>query len=134
MFKQHTDPSVLVNEGAPTKKEIEDSIKSFDIEPNFTDITYEQWTLRLALYGKAYYHYKDTMSGTNKDCNMSFFMDKVGDEELARSLGMWTIEKTAPDMVIFWREFYGNRGKKEYEELAVKVDFRPEIKSMLKNY
>ena len=118
----------------PTKKEIADNIKSFDIKPNPTDVTWEQWILRLALYGKKYYHYKDTMSGTNQDCGLSLFLDKIGDEELARTQGVWEVEKTAPDTVIFWREFYGNTGKKEYEELAVKVDFRPEIKQMLKNY
>jgi hypothetical protein len=118
----------------PNKKEMEDNIKSFDIFPNFTDVTWERWTLRLSLYGKQYYHYKDTMSRTNKDCNAVFFLNKLGDEELVRTLGAWNPEKIAPDTVILWREFYGNNGQKQYEELSVKVDFRPEIKKLLKSY
>lgn len=128
-------PKSTIREGwEPSRKEMEDNIKSFDIFPNFTDVTWERWTLRLSLYGKQYYHYRDTMSRQNKDVNAVFFLNRLGDEELVRSLGMWTPEKTAPDTVIFWREFYGNDGQKQYEELAVKVDFRPEIKKLLKSY
>ena len=118
----------------PSKKEIEDSIKSFDIMPNPTDVTWEQWVLRLALYGKKYFHYRDTMSGTNQDITLSTFLDKIGDEELVRTLGQWEIEKVAADKVVFWREFYGNSGRKESEEIEVYMDFRPEIKKMLKSY
>ena len=136
LSKQNIQPSVPVNEDLdyPTKKEIEASIKSFNIMPNLTDVTSAGWVIRLGLYGKPRFHYKDTASGVNKDCGFTSFLDKVGDKELIRTLGIWNVEKPEYDTVIFWREFYGNSGKKEYEELEVKVDFRPEIKQVLKNY
>ena len=122
-------------EWMPTKREMSDNIKTFDIMPNVTDVTIESWYLRLALYGKVKFHYRDTMTQTNKDCSFTFFLQTVtGEQELIRTMGAWSPEKTAYNAVTFSREFYGHTGKKEREEFTMKIEYRPELEKILKNY
>lgn len=123
--------SALVEGLFDTKKEIEANIKSFNVMPNVTDVSFESWILRLSLYGKISYHYRNTEKRENGDTNFNKFMDVMDRDHVLKTLGEWDVEKTAPDTVVFYKEFWGMDGKSHEEEFVVSVKFRPEVKKIL---
>lgn len=114
------------------RKDIEDNIKSFDVMPNLTDVSFESWILRLSLYGRVHYHYKNTDTKVNKKSDFNEFMDVMDKDYVAKALSSWDVDKPKPDTVVFNKQFWGKDGKAQEEEFVVRVEFRPEVKRIFK--
>jgi len=113
------------------KQQLKDDILSFDVTPKATDVTLEAWTLRLALYGRLRYKYKNTEERVNKDTTFNHFMDVMEDAHVMKTLGSWNMRKEKDNEVSFTKRYMGMDGRTHEEIFIVIVDLRPEVKRLL---
>lgn len=124
-----------LNEGFFSRKtEIEKNVKSFDIMPNPTDITFESWIMRCALYGKPHWHYRNTEQGVSRKVHTGFFLDIIERDHILKAFNSWDVSKPRPDTVVMSKKFWGMNGRMHEEVFTMRVEFRPEVKRILNNY
>lgn len=118
-------PSVPID--PERKREVEENIKSLDVKPNLTDVSFEAWIMRISLYGKLTFAYRNTDTGEDGVVEMNTFLDRTESDHRAGTLGDWDVKKTHSNMVSFTRVFEGHRGDECEEEFLVAVMIRPEL-------
>ena len=100
-----------------------------DIRPCVFDETFEAWLYRIGLWGKIEITYNDPeYKIKNRVITQDKFIKKVGNPDVNRILGQWSMDRKNVTKMEMFREYVGMDGKKYRESFIIEVTLNPGLR------